>query len=64
MEIIKKNSLRVYGLMKQMCRYTFQELEQATSMESTDLCLALTELLREGRLERGRCENGIYYERA
>lgn len=54
MEIIKQNSRRVYDLMKQMYRYTFKELEQVTSLDSTDLCLALIELQREGRLEYGK----------
>lgn len=36
MEIIKQNSRRVYDLMKQMYRYTFKELEQATSLDSTE----------------------------
>lgn len=64
MEIIKQNSRRVYDLMKQMYRYTFKELEQVTSLDSTDLCLALIELQREGRLEYGKSETGIYYTRA
>ena len=63
-EIIKQNSQRVYDLMKQMCRYTFKELEQATSLEGTELCLALIELQREGRLEYGKNEDGSYYARA
>ena len=64
LEIIKQNSRRVYNLMKQMYRYTFKELEQVTSLDSTDLCLALIELQREGRLEYGKSEAGIYYARA
>ena len=58
MEIIKQNSRRVYDLMKQMYRYTFKELEQATSLDSTDLCLALIELQREGRLDRSGRRRG------
>lgn len=64
METIKQNSQRVYNLMKRMYRYTFKELEQTTSLESTDLCLALIQLQREGRLEYGKSEEGIYYARA
>ena len=63
-EIIKQNSRRVYDLMKQMYRYTFKELEQVTSLDCTDLCLALIELQREGRLEYRKNETGIYYVRA
>lgn len=61
MEIIKENSRQVYDLMKQMCHYTFKELEQVTFLESTELCLALIELRREGKLEYGKNEIGVYY---
>ena len=37
---------------------------QRASLDSTDLCLALIELQREGRLEYGKNETGIYYARA
>lgn len=37
MEIIKQDSQRVYDLMKQKCRYTFKEPEQAVSLGSTEL---------------------------
>lgn len=63
MEIIKQNSKKVYDLMKQMYRYTFKELELITSLNSTELCLALIELQREGKLEYGKGETGIYYAR-
>ncbi|WP_294589908.1 hypothetical protein [uncultured Bacteroides sp.] len=63
MEIIKENSRKVYDLMKQMCHYTFKELEQVTFLESTELCLALIELRREGKLEYGKNEIGVYYVR-
>lgn len=63
MEIIKENSRQVYDLMKQICHYTFKELEQVTFLESTELCLALIELRREGKLEYGKNEIGVYYVR-
>ncbi|MCM0269396.1 hypothetical protein [Bacteroides fragilis] len=63
MEIIKENSRQVYDLMKQMCHYTFKELEQVTFLESTELCLALIELRREGKLEYEKNEIGVYYVR-
>lgn len=63
MEIIKENSRQMYDLMKQMCHYTFKELEQVTFLESTELCLALIELRREGKLEYGKNEIGVYYVR-
>lgn len=63
-QLIKQNSLRVYHLMKGMYRYTFNELEKISSLTSTELCFALLELQRQGRLIYGKTDAGIYYERA
>ena len=62
-EIIKKNSRMVYDLMKRAYRYNFKELEQVTSLDGTELCLALLQLQREGRLEYGKTDEGVYYTR-
>ena len=62
-EIIKKNSRMVYDLMKRAYRYTFKELEQVTSLDGTELFLALLQLQREGRLEYGKTDEGVYYAR-
>lgn len=62
-QLVKQNSLRVYHRMKEMYRYTFSELEKLSSLTSTELCLALLELQRQGRLIHGRTDEGIYYER-
>ena len=62
-QLVKQNSLRVYHRMKEMYRYTFSELEKLSSLTSTELCLALLELQREGMLAYGKDDNGVYYRR-
>ncbi|MCM1313178.1 MAG: hypothetical protein NC206_09105 [Bacteroides sp.] len=61
MELVRKNSRKVYAAMACMCRYSFEELEKLTSLGCTELCLALSLLLREGRIEQGRDADGIRY---
>ncbi len=60
-EMIKKNSGRIIGMMRQMCRYSFEELQHFTRLGSTDLCLALILLVQEGKIEQNRDELGVYY---
>ncbi|MCI5580828.1 MAG: hypothetical protein MR387_05900 [Phocaeicola plebeius] len=62
-QLIQQNSLRVYHRMKEMYRYTFNELEKISALTSTELCLALLELQRQGRLAYGKDDNGVYYRR-
>ena len=37
-QIIKRNSAKVFSVMKRMCRYSFQELQCCTQLETTELC--------------------------
>lgn len=60
-EKIKKNSGRIIGMMRQMCRYSFEELQHFTRLGSTELCLALIFLVQEGKIEQNRDEFGVYY---
>lgn len=60
-EKIKKNSGRIIGMMRQMYRYSFDELQHFTCLGSTDLCLALILLVQEGKIEQNRNEFGVYY---
>ena len=64
MEVIKRNSRRVYTLMDWMYRYTFDEIERATKLECTDLCMALIELQKEGRIACHKDDSGVYYTRS
>lgn len=60
-QIIKQNSVKVFNVMKRMCRYSFQELQCCTQLGTTELCLALLQLLQEKLIEQDRDARGIYY---
>lgn len=60
-QIIKENSVKVFNVMKRMCRYSFQELQCCTQLGTTELCLALLQLLQEKLIEQDRDARGIYY---
>lgn len=60
-EIIKRNSHKVCAAMKQMCHYSFAELQKFTLLDNTALCLALLQLVREGRIAQMKDETGVYY---
>jgi len=59
--IIKKNSKKVFYIMKRMYHYSFNELQKSTLLENTELCLALIQLLQEDKIIQYRDESGIYY---
>mgnify|MGYP001073753336 CR=1 FL=1 len=60
-EHICENSRILYGKMKRMCCYSFNELQKLTNFESTDLCLALIRLLQENKITQDRAKKGICY---
>ncbi|OUN55726.1 hypothetical protein B5G17_08545 [Bacteroides uniformis] len=60
-QIIKRNSAKVFSVMKRMCRYSFQELQCCTQLETTELCLALLQLLQERLIEQDRDARSVYY---
>ncbi len=60
-QIIKQNSAKVFSVMKRMCRYSFQELQCCTQLGTTELCLALLQLLQERLIEQDRDARGVYY---
>ncbi|MDD6473282.1 MAG: hypothetical protein PUF62_09675 [Bacteroidales bacterium] len=60
-ELISKNSTLLYGKMKKMYRYTFSELQKLANLESTDLCLALIQLLQENKIMQDKGPQGICY---
>ena len=59
-EHIRENST-FHGKMKGMYRYTFSELQRLTNLGSTELCLALIQLLREEKITQDRGPQGICY---
>lgn len=60
-EHIRKNSVVLYGKMKKMYRYTFDELQRLANLGSTELCLALIQLLQEDKITQDRGPQGICY---
>ena len=60
-ELISKNSTLLYGKMKKMYRYTFSELQKLANLGSTDLCLALIQLLQENKIMQDKGPQGICY---
>ena len=60
-QIIKQNSAKVFSVMKRMCRYSFQELQCCTQLGTTELCLALLQLLQERLIGQDRDARGVYY---
>ncbi|MCI7008541.1 MAG: hypothetical protein MR919_06030 [Parabacteroides sp.] len=63
-ERIKENSKAVYQVIRQVYSCTFNELQRLTRLSSTDLCLALAQLLRDSKIEQGKNNLGVYYQLA
>ena len=63
-ERIKENSKAVYQVIRQSYSCTFNELQRLTRLSSTDLCLALAQLLRDSKIEQGKNNLGVYYQLA
>lgn len=61
MEIVKKNSHKVFNAMKYMYRCSFEELETKTCLGCTELCMALSHLIKEGRVVQSKDTLGICY---
>lgn len=60
-EKILKCSAVLYGQMKKMYAYTFDELAKMVNWGSTELCLALMQLLQDGKIAQGKNQKGVYY---
>lgn len=64
LQFIKGNSLKVYGILVRYTRCTFDQLEKLCNLTSTDLCLALAQLLREKKIEQFSECHAVYYRPA
>lgn len=61
LQFIKKNSLLVYGVLLHYTRCSFGQLQKLSNLASTDLCLALAQLIRERKVEQfSECQS-VYY---
>lgn len=58
---IIEDSNRIYGQLSQGIKYLYDELQEITRMDDTQLCLAICQLLRDGRICRRQEDNLIYY---
>lgn len=58
---IRKNSIFLYGKMKRMYHYTFNDLQKLANLGSTELCLALMQLLQEKKITQERRPCGVCY---
>lgn len=63
-QAIKTNSRKVYDILLRYTRCSFGELEIRCNLASTDLCMALLQLLRENKIEQVSGQQGIYYRLA
>ncbi|MCL1615385.1 winged helix-turn-helix domain-containing protein [Bacteroides sp. ET71] len=63
-QAIKTNSRKVYDILLRYTHCTFGELEKRCNLASTDLCMALLQLLREKKIEQVSENEGVYYRLA
>ena len=61
MKRIIEDSNRIYEQLSSGIKYLFHELQELTHMSDTQLCLAICQLLRDGRICRKQEANLIYY---
>lgn len=58
---IVEDSNRIYEQLSENIKYLFHELQQLTKLADIRLCLAICQLLRDGRICRIQENNLIYY---
>lgn len=63
-QAIKSNSRKVYDILLRYTRCTFDELENLCHLASTDLCMALLQLIREKKIEQVSENQEVYYRLA
>ena len=64
LEHIRTNSRMVYQVIRRAYSCTFNELQRLTHLGSTELCLALAQLLQDSKIEQGKNQQGVYYQLA
>lgn len=60
---IVSDSNRIYNALSQNIKYLYSELQELTRLGDTQLCLALCQLLRDGRIYRLQVAGVIYYQK-
>ena len=62
LNLIKTNSRQVYNiLLHYYTRCTFNQLQKLCNLASTDLCLALAQLMKENKIEQVSERQVVYY---
>lgn len=61
LKTIIEDSNRIYELLSHGIKYLYYELQELTCMDDTQLCLAICQLLRDGRICRQQEDNLVYY---
>lgn len=60
-KIIFQDSNYIYELLSSNISYLFRELQELTKFDDTKLCLAICQLIRDGRMRSMQVDNQIYY---
>lgn len=58
---IFQDSNYIYELLSSNISYLFHELQELTKFDDTKLCLAICQLIRDGRMRSMQVDNQIYY---
>jgi len=61
LKTIMEDSNRIYGQLSNGIKYLYHELQELTNMGDTQLCLAICQLIRDGRLYQHQEDNLVYY---
>ena len=56
-----KNAEKIMKVMKTGYRYTLAKLQEITAFGSTELCMAILVLIRDERVKKFQCEEGVCY---
>lgn len=60
-KVIVNDSNQIYELLSHNIKYLYEELQELTRMGDTQLCLAICQLLHDGRICRRMEDNLVYY---
>lgn len=58
---IVEDSNHIYELLSQGIKYLYHELQELTRMDDIQLCLAICQLIRDGRISQRQEDNLVYY---
>jgi len=58
---IFQDSNYIYELLSSNISYLFRELQELTNFDDTKLCLAICQLIRDGRMRSMQVDHQIYY---